>query len=184
MIRTISGTISYQSLGGVVVEVGGLGYLVSIPARVQFVVGTQIRFFTYHSIKEDSQALFGFESMAELELFEQLITVSSIGPKLAMAILSAAKPDDIVAAVTTDNVGFFQAISGVGKKSALKIIIELKGKFGGETGSVIPSGGLLLSDALSHLGYAPVEIQRVLQRVPAGLNDEAQVAWALRELAQ
>jgi Holliday junction DNA helicase RuvA len=183
MIRTIAGIVTQEDVRGLVVETAGIGYLVSVTKRTKGQLGEQIRLFTYHHIKEDGQALFGFESMGELQLFEQLISVSSIGPKLAMSILSVAKPEDIITAVSTDNVGFFQAISGIGKKSALKIIIELKGKLTGESSSGLPSGGLLLADALTSLGYATTEIQQVIQRVPTGLSDEEQVAWALRELA-
>lgn len=183
MIRTIAGTVTLKDPQGIVIETGGIGYLVSVPNRSVRELGKQVRLVTYHHIKEDGQALYGFETTGELSLFEQLITVSSIGPKLALSILSVATPDDIVAAVSTDNVGFFQAISGIGKKSALKIIIELKGKLTGEASSAIPSGGLLLADALAGLGYGTPEIQHVLQRVPTGLGDEEQVAWALRELA-
>lgn len=183
MIRTIAGTITQIDLQQLVVETAGIGYLVLVTKRTAGQLGGQVRLFTHHHIKEDGQALYGFETMFELQLFEQLISVSSIGPKLAMSILSVAKPEDIISAVSTDNVGFFQAISGIGKKSALKIIIELKGKLTGESSSVMPSGGLLLADALASLGYATIEIQQVIQRVPIGLGDEAQVAWALRELA-
>ncbi|MEK7184049.1 MAG: Holliday junction branch migration protein RuvA [Patescibacteria group bacterium] len=183
MIRTIAGTILFRMADGIVVDIGGLGYLVSTPSRYDLVVGQQVSLWTYHHIKEDGQALYGFETVEELGLFEQLLSVSSIGPKLGMAILSVATPTDLIGAVNADNVGFFQSISGVGKKSALKIIIELKGRLTGQVSTSVPSGGLALNDALTSLGYAPVEIQRVIQRVPVGLNDEAQVAWALRELA-
>ena len=171
-----------MDLQGLVIETAGIGYLVTVPTRSIKRLGDQVRFFTYHHIKEDGQALFGFETLVELKLFEQLITVSSIGPKLALAILSIATPEEVIGAVGADNVGFFQSIPGIGKKSALKIIIELKGKLTGEASISIPSGGLLLSDALVGLGYAPIEIQQVIQHVPVGLTDEAQIAWALREL--
>lgn len=183
MIRSVTGEVIQIGLQQLVIETAGIGYLVSVTKRTNKQLGEQVRLFTYHHIKEDGQALYGFEAMAELQLFEQLISVSSIGPKLALSILSVAKPEEIISAVSADNVGFFQAISGIGKKSALKIIIELKGKLTGEASSVMPSGGLLLADALVSLGYATIEIQQVIQRVPVGLGDEAQVAWALRELA-
>ena len=184
MIATITGTITNVLPQATVIEVQGIGYRVFLPTRYQVVAGQTVRMFTYHHIKEDGQALYGFETVEELELFEQLISVSSIGPKLGLAILSTATPADIISAVTIDNVGFFQSISGVGKKSALKIIIELKGKLTGQASASVPSGGLMLADALAGLGYAPVEIQQVIQRVPVGLDDEAQVGWALRELAR
>lgn len=184
MIRTVRGTVTYLGSSELVVETGGIGYLVTIADRSMRAVGSTTQFFTYHHVREDGQALFGFETMEELALFEQLLTVQSIGPKLAMAILSVATPPEIVSAVVQDNAGFFQAIPGVGKKSALKIIIELKGKLTGQSGVAVPTGGLALADALAGLGYAPTEVQQVIGRVPADLSDEAQVGWALRELAQ
>lgn len=184
MIRTVSGSVTYLGPQQVVVEAHGVGYLVMIADRSMKPVGSEVRFFTYHHMREDGQSLYGFDTMEELELFEQLITVPSIGPKLAMAILSVATPSEVRSAVGGDNAGFFQAIPGVGKKSALKIIIELKGKLTGQAGAAVPTGGLALADALAGLGYAPAEIQHVIGRVPADLTDEAQVSWALRELAQ
>jgi len=166
-----------------ILSVAGVGYGLAVPVRLQAVVGETRTLHTHLHVREDNLSLFGFETAAELALFEQLITVPSIGPKLAMAILSIAAPGDIVAAVNGDNAGFFQAIPGLGKKSALKIIVELKGKFGGQASSAVPSGGLVLADALSGLGYEAAEIHLVVARVPAGLSDKEQVAWALRELA-
>ncbi len=184
MIRTLRGTLTAHAGDGVILELGGIGYGIRTPLRSRGQLGAERRFFIHHHVREDEQLLFGFDTMEELNLFELLITVPSIGPKLAMAILSIAAPADIIGAVNTDNAGFFQAIPGLGKKSALKIIVELKGKFGGASSTSVPSGGLVLADALTGLGYDAAEVQSVVARVPAGLTDTEQVGWALRELGQ
>lgn len=183
MIRTIRGTVTHRLPQGVVIEVGGLGYLVSVPIRSIPTVGTDIALFTYHHIREDIQALYGFLSIDELNTFEALLTVPSIGPKLAMTILGAATPGDISTAVVTDNVGFFKSLPGVGGKSAAKIIVELRGKLGGSSVVSVPSAGADLIDALVALGYRPADLQSILKVVPAGLNLSQQVAWSLRQLS-
>lgn len=185
MIRTLTGTATYILPDGIVVDVGGVGYLVAVPPRSVPRIGERIELLTYHHIREDGQALYGFSSIEELRLFTELLTVSSIGPKLALAILSAAVPDEILAAIEQDNLGFFQSLPGVGKKSAAKIIIELKGRITANRETTIPSGGGELIEALLALGYRPDEVQSVLGRLPSDLVEtEAQVAWALRELGQ
>ncbi|MGI6103684.1 MAG: Holliday junction branch migration protein RuvA [Patescibacteria group bacterium] len=185
MIRSLRGTIAGQGLAGSILEVSGVGYLVSVPPRSAGRVGEERQYFTHHHVREDDEALYGFETMEELELFESLLTVPSIGPKLALAILSAATPDQIRSAVDSDNLGFFQSLPGVGKKSAAKIIVELKGKITASRETIIPGGGSELVDALTALGYAPEEIQHVVGKLPAELDGiQAQVTWALRELAR
>lgn len=185
MIRTITGTAQHLFPDGVVVDVGGVGYLVAVPARSAPRIGDAVSYMTYHHIREDGQALYGFTTSAELATFQLLITVPSIGPKLAMAILAVATPSDIASAVDTDNIGFFSSLPGVGKKSAAKIIVELKGKITASREVSVPGVGVELVDALTTLGYAPSEIQGVLARLPREHTTiQAQVTWALRELSQ
>lgn len=184
MIKTIRGKTTHQLQPGIVVEVSGLGYLVIVPIRSVPNIGAEVFFYTYHHIREDNQALFGFETLAELEVFEALLTVPSIGPKLAMTIMSAATPDDISSAVATDNVGFFKSLPGVGGKSAAKIIVELKDKLTSGGLTSIPSAGTQLADALVSLGYSPQEVQAVLREAPTDLSINDQVSWSLKWLAK
>ncbi|MBI4032780.1 Holliday junction branch migration protein RuvA [Candidatus Berkelbacteria bacterium] len=185
MIRTLTGTVSHLMPDGLVVNVGGVGYLVAVPPRSIPHVGESIELFTYHHVREDELALYGFTTVGELQLFRELLTVPSIGPKMALAILSTAAPNDILSAIETDNLGFFQSLPGVGKKSAAKIIVELKGKLTANRETTIPSGGSELVEALMALGYRPDEVQAIVNQVPPDVRDtEAQVAWALRELGQ
>ncbi|MBI2589756.1 Holliday junction branch migration protein RuvA [Candidatus Berkelbacteria bacterium] len=185
MIRTLRGEMTHHFPVGVVIEVAGVGYLVAVPARSVPQIGEQVFLFTYQHVREDELALFGFATLAELELFKLLLTVPSIGPKLGLTILSTATPDEIAAAVERDNLGFFQSIPGLGKKGAAKIIVELKGKIVAGREITIPGGGSELYDALVTLGYASAEIQEILKRLPKEKTSlEEQVAWALREAAQ
>lgn len=185
MIRTLSGTITHLMSDGIVVNVGGVGYLVSVTPRSMSQIGTTADLFTYHHIREDDQALYGFSALEELQLFRELLTVPSIGPKLALAILSAAAPADILAAIEQDNLSFFQSLSGVGKKSAAKIIVELKGKLTGTRLTAIPQGRDELVSALTQLGYRSDEIQPIIQALPADLEDtQSQLTWSLKQLAR
>ncbi len=184
MIRTIRGTIIHHLAQGIVVEVSGIGYFVTVPSRSVQPVGTEVRYFIYHHIREDGQALFGFPTIEELSTFEALLTVPSIGPKLAMTVLGAATPDEISRAVATDNVSFFKSLPGVGGKSAAKIIVELKGKLTGEALTSVPPTDSNLIDALTVLGYAPRDVHDILKSVPSDLDLAGQVNWALKELGQ
>lgn len=185
MIRTLAGTVTHLMPDGLVVHVGGVGYLVAVPLRSIPSLGESVEFFTYHLVREDEQALYGFATLDELSLFKALLTVPSIGPKSALAILSAASPTDIVRAVETDNLGFFQALPGLGKKSAAKIIVELKGKVTASGMVTIPNSQSDLLEALVTLGYRPSEVQALLGHVPADLESiQAQVTWALKQLGQ
>lgn len=184
MIRSIRGTVSHCLSQALIVEVSGIGYFVTVPIRSIPAVGAAVYFFTYHHIREDSQALFGFESLEELGVFESLLTVPSIGPKLAMTIMSSATPDEISSAVANDNIGFFKSLPGVGGKSAAKIIVELKDKLSSGSLGSIPSAGTELADALTSLGYAPTEIQAVLKEAPTDQPIGEQVSWSLKWLAK
>jgi len=143
-----------------------------------------VQYFTYHHIREDGQALYGFGTIEDLETFEALLTVPSIGPKLAMTILSAATPAEISIAVASDNIDYFKSLPGVGGKSAAKIIVELKGKFTGDSSVSIPSSATGLLDALTALGYAPRDLGEVLKSVPSDLDLSGQVSWSLKLLGQ
>lgn len=185
MIKTIKGQITHQLKEGVVVETGGLGYLVSVPARTWPNIGEQVFYFTYHLVRETEQALYGFTSAEELGIFNTLLSVNSVGPKLALSILSNASPDEIRSAVEGENVSFFASLPGIGKKSAAKIIVELKDKITGMALSSIPNQSTELFDALSALGFSREEISTTVKNVPQDLSDiNAQVKWALGALSK
>ena len=133
MIQYIHGILTEVSDGLIVVEASGVGYGINVPSTVIAelpAAGTEIRIYTYYSVKEDSQSLFGFLYKEDREMFTQLIGVGGIGPKGALAILSVLRPDDLrMAIVTGDSKAICQA-QGIGKKTAERVILDLKDKVG------------------------------------------------------
>ncbi len=182
MIRSLSGTVTDHVRDGLILEVAGVGYLVSIPLRSLPAVGSTVRLYTHHHVREQEQALYGFSTLAELASFESLLAVSGIGPKSALAILTIASSGQLEGAIETDDVGFFASVPGIGKKTAARIIVELKGKL------LAPSDSPGLSDlraALESLGYAPRDVEPLTRTLPADLIDiQDQLGWILRQLGQ
>lgn len=130
MISHIRGKIENVDEDHIVVDVGGIGYLIFVPLRDLenvFITDTEIKIFTYLNIRQDGADLFGFASKHEREIFRLLLKVSGIGPKLAMSILSGMTAGEIAFAIINEDSKRFEAVSGVGKKTAQRIILELKG---------------------------------------------------------
>ena len=133
MIASIRGTLVERGDGFVVVEAGGVGYqvnvttgtLVSLPA-----VGEEVRLHTRHVVREDAQLLFGFAERDELKLFELLIAVNGVGPRIGIAVLSGLSPARFAAAVREENLGAITAVPGVGRKTAERLVVELRDKLG------------------------------------------------------
>src|SRR5918999_2847495 len=130
VIGSIRGTITHVGQDHALVEVGGIGYrVVAGPALLANLrPGTEAAVFTHHLVREDLQALFGFATTEELAFFELLMTVSQVGPRLALAITSAHPVTKLQLAIVTDDADVFTAVSGVGRKTAQRIILELKEK--------------------------------------------------------
>lgn len=184
MIRTLRATITYHVAGGVIADVHGVGYLVSVPIRSLPRVGDEVLLFIHHHIRDVSQDLYGFQTMEELALFERLLDVPSIGPKSALSILSVANAADIARAIEAEDTSFFKSISGVGNKSALKIIVELKGKLAPST-DTLPSHQRELADALRSLGYRDDAIGETVRNLPPDITStQAALTWALKQLGQ
>lgn len=185
MIRTIKGTVTHHQKDGVVVEAGGIGYLVNVPSRTWPSLGSEVFYFTFHLIREGEQALYGFSSQEELNIFNTLLSVNSIGPKLALGIISNASPAEINSAVQAENVTFFASLPGIGKKSATKIIVELKDKITNIPLSGIPNQSTELYDALTALGFSREEISGTVKSVPENLQTlDDKVRWALSSLGR
>ena len=181
MIRSLTGTVTYHVTSGVILTVAGVGYLVAVPLRSLPTIGANVTLFTHHHVREQEQSLYGFSSLDELAAFEQLLAVSGIGPKSALTVLSVATPADLEKAIDADDVGFFAAVPGIGKKTAAKIIVELKGKLA----SVESSGSSELRDALASLGYVPRDVEPLLRTMPANLSDtQAQLSWLLKQFSK
>jgi Holliday junction DNA helicase RuvA len=182
VIGYVSGEVVTRGVDHVVVDVRGVGYKVFVPRQPS---GDTVALHTHHVVRDDAQQLFGFETRDELALFELLITVSGVGPRAGLALLSVSSPSAIAAAIASgDSVALARA-PGVGKKTAERLIVDLKGKIG-RTGPAREPTGLLTDDeaaaALQALGYTVNEAISALRGgPPAGsATTEERVTAALR----
>ena len=157
MIARLRGTPVGSTSDGLVIDVGGVGYLVAAtPSAVRRADGAdEIVVETYLHLREDTMQLYGFADRAERELFVQLLTVNGIGPKVALAIVSGSPADELRRAIVREDTARFMAIPGIGKKTAERIVLELKEKLGSpELAAAAPSGDahVVARDALVELG--------------------------------
>ena len=200
MIATLRGALAEKRPGRVVVDVGGVGYDVQIPLSTYYAIGDQdgevaLRIHTH--VREEALALFGFATRLELDLFERLIGINGVGPRLALAALSGIEPPALVQAIRTADVARLTGIPGVGRKTAERITLELKDKLpagaaageeGAADGAAEAGGRDLRADVISallNLGYQrpPAEraVEAAFKRSPGDF--EAALRQALRELA-
>jgi len=143
MFAYIKGKLTYKFNDYIVVETGGVGYMVFAPlSTVQSIgnVGDEVTVFTYMHVREDAMVLYGFATPDELSMFELLISVSGIGPKAAISLLSSISPSKFALAVITDDVRTLTNVPGIGKKTAQRIILELKDKIKNETFVAVDTG--------------------------------------------
>jgi len=160
----------------------GIGYKVFVtPEVLEKNLGEEVALYTYHKVSEDGQALFGLPDFNTLQFFEMLITVSGVGPKVALAILSAAKVDAIKQAIANQDAAIFTRISGVGTKTAEKIIVELKNKVTSDRSQATSSE---VFDALLALGYNQKEVREVINKLDATLPQGEQLKQALKFLGR
>ena len=182
MIATVRGRVIARAADHLVVEAAGIGYKVFVPRHPG---GDEVLLHTHHVVREDAQLLFGFESREELALFELLISVSGVGPKAALAILSVSRPVDVAAAISAGDAATLAKAPGVGKKTAERLIVDLRSKMGridiGPDGAEIPDGDEAVT-ALRALGYTVAEAQAALRAVPPAskATTEQRLAAALR----
>jgi holliday junction DNA helicase RuvA len=188
VISRLRGTPVGRSADGLVVDVGGVGYLVVASAaalRKADGVG-EVVVETYLHVREDTLQLYGFADAGERELFTQLLTVNGVGPKVALAIVSGSSAGELRRAIALEDTARFQAIPGIGKKTAERIVLELKGKLG--TADAVPigeraGGSLTARDALVELGFTVLEAEQALASVDPDLAAEERVRLALRRAA-
>lgn len=186
MIARLRGRPAGCGAEGLILDVGGVGYLVlATPRALAKVTGDELTVETYLHVREDALALYGFADAEERELFIQLLSVSGIGPKVALAIVSGSTPSELKRAIAREDTARFQAIPGIGKKTAQRIMLELKEKLtGNELLPVGESGSgdahLIAREALVELGYTLVEAEQALARIDPELPPEERVRLALR----
>jgi len=191
MISYLKGKAVLCRWGVIILDVNGVGYKINVDPQINIspdIVDSQkdVELFVHEHIREDVDDLYGFLTYQELELFEKLISVSGVGPKVGQAILSSSSCEKIIHAIAEDNVAFFTAISGVGKKVAAKIILELKSKLGGSEFSLNKlNESNDVFDALLALGYKKQEIQAVVNQIPIEIEKtEEKIKWCLKNLAK
>ena len=182
MIAFIRGEVIARGTDHVVIDVRGVGYKVFVPRHA---TSDSLELHTHQVVREDGQFLYGFESREELALFELLISVSGVGPRAALAILSVARPSEVAAAIASGDAAALARAPGVGKKTAERLIVDLKGKIA-RTGPEREPTGLLTEDeaaaALQALGYTAAEAVSALRGAPpaGSATTEERVTAALR----
>jgi Holliday junction DNA helicase RuvA len=185
MIGRLRGTVAARSASGLLIDVGGVGYLVAATPRVSARVGEETTVEIHTHVREDALQLYGFASGDERELFELLLGVSGIGPKVALAIVSGSPPAELRRAIARDDLARFEAIPGIGRKTAQRVVMELKDKLGSPDLAAAPvdGGALEARDALVALGWTVIDADRALAEVDESLPTEEQVRQALRRAA-
>jgi Holliday junction DNA helicase RuvA len=183
MISRLRGTVAARTTAGLVLDVGGVGYLLAATPRVTARVGEEATVETYLVVREDALQLYGFASTEERELFELLLGVSSVGPKVALAIVSGSTPAELRRAIARDDTARFEAIPGIGRKTAQRVILELKEKLAGPVDVGAENGSLIARDALVELGWSLLDAERALAEVDESLTVEEQVRSALKMAA-
>jgi Holliday junction DNA helicase RuvA len=184
MIARLRGRIAGRAGAGLVVDVNGVGYLVNATPSVHRLGGDEVTIEVHTVVREDALQLYGFATADERQLFELLLGVSGVGPKVALAIVSGSTPVELRRAIARDDVKRFQAIPGIGLKTAQRVVLELKEKLASVAEATEASGGELLArDALVGLGWSLLDAERALAEVDESLSVEEQVRAALRRAA-
>ena len=183
MIARLRGRIAGRAGPGLIVDVNGVGYLVNATPSVQRLGDGEITVEIHTVVREDTLALFGFATAEERELFELLLGVSGVGPKVALAIVSGSTPAELRRAIARDDVKRFQAIPGIGLKTAQRVVLELKEKLPYVETGLPESGDLTARDALVELGWSLIDAERALAEVDPALAIEEQVRHVLRRQA-
>lgn len=186
MIATIRGTIIEKPGDTLTIEAGGLGYEVFVTAEDWGAakLGSEGRYYIHDHIREDLHALYGFAKLETKQFFGLLLGISGVGPKVAMGILSAASLERLQQAIAASDPDLLKGVSGVGKKTAERIVVELRGKV--DIGGVLPSASSsdAAYQALLGLGYTAAQASGAVAKVPASITgDEARIKAALKELS-
>jgi Holliday junction DNA helicase RuvA len=196
MIGRLKGQLVYKAPPALMVDVGGVGYELSAPMSTFYdlpEVGREVTLFTHYAVKEDAVALYGFGREIERRLFRDVQKVTGIGAKIALAILSGASVDEFARLVQTSDVTALTRIPGIGKKTAERIVVELRDRAADFGGGGIAGGGLAgravptdpvgeASVALQQLGYKPAEIARMVKEAGPGDSAEDIIRKALKSM--
>ena len=191
MISILQGSIYARAADALIVMVGGVGLRVLVPQPLLTAArpGDDVLLHTHLVVREDELTLIGFASDDELDLFHKLITVSGVGPKLALSVLSNMAPDAIRMAISQEHPEILARVPGIGKRTAQKIVLDLKDKMGeveiSEGLAALTEADAAVIDALTALGYSIVEAQRAVQALPKDMTDvEARLRAALSSFSK
>lgn len=191
MISHLTGTVLFSGERYVILDVSGVGYKVSVTPdtlRMALAKKDSVRLWVHLAVREDSMSLFGFSEREELELFEMLIGISGVGPKSAIGILSVAAVETLRSAIASGDTSYLTKVSGIGKKNAEKIVLELKDKLGGGKDGGGHAGlkeEVDAVEALKSIGYSHKEAREALKDVPETIKGTSQrVKAALKNLGK
>lgn len=182
MIATLRGTVTEKLPATLVLETGGVGYELAVTTDEwgSAKLGSETKFYIYHHIREDQEALYGFRKLASKQLFVQLLGISGVGPKLAMQILSAAGEQRLRQAIASGDPALLKGITGVGPKTATRVMVELRGKVEEGSAGLAPVADPTYQ-ALISLGYTPAQASSAVAALPPGVTDEqARLKLALK----
>ena len=192
MIGKLTGILSDKNPPEVIVDCHGVGYEVNVPMSTFYNLpasGEQVCLLTHFVVREDAQILYGFGTAAEREAFRQLIKISGVGPRTALSVLSGMGVAELAQAVTSQEAGRLVKVPGIGKKTAERLLLELKGKLGADLGA--PAGGMAAGDAqgdiqqaLIALGYSEKEALAALKGLPQDVGVSEGIKQALKALAK
>lgn len=190
MIVALTGKVAEKLPGLVVLNVQGVGYglLMTVEDESRLVVGDQAKVYVHEHIREDAHDLYGFSSYDTQKLFEQLLSVKNVGPKVALAVLGIGSSTEVRSAIASGDVKRLQSAKGVGKRAAEQMVVELRDKVGlvagEEAEGIVNRGGVNTADeavqALVSLGYSDIDAQRALQNVDPTLPTEERIRNALK----
>ena len=191
MIGRISGILLEKNPPQLLVDCNGVGYEVDVPMTTYYnlpQLGEKVTLFTHQAIREDAHLLFGFDNPGERSVFRLLIKITGVGARTALSILSGMTVADLAQAVTLQEAGRLVKVPGIGKKTAERLLLELKGKLGADLGAV---GGVVRNDAQSDilnallaLGYSDKEALAAIKNMPAGSTVSDGIKFALKALSK
>ncbi|MEO8278439.1 MAG: Holliday junction branch migration protein RuvA [Ideonella sp.] len=191
MIGRLTGLLAEKTPPQVLLDVNGVGYEIDVPMSSYFnlpAIGERVSLLTHFVVREDAQVLFGFLTTAERHTFRLLIKISGVGPRMALSILSGLSIDDLALAVSQQQSGRLVKVPGIGKKTAERLLLELKGKLGDVPGDTVRSVGgdshADIQQALMALGYNDREAAAALKALPAAIGVSEGIRLALRSLGR
>ena len=192
MIGKLTGTLLEKNPPQILIDCHGVGYEVDVPMSTFYnlpAVGEKVALLTHFVVREDAQILYGFGTAQEREAFRQLIKISGVGPRTALSVLSGMGVSDLAQAVTAQEAGRLVKVPGIGKKTAERLLLELKGKLGADIG--VPTGDVVRGEshsdilqALVALGYSDKEAALALKALPEDVGVSEGIKLALKSLAK